>query len=79
MMDRWGKGTGCAERQPDTAAAAQAKAAVEAMIQARSKQDAELFGIESAEEKPPVRGVLYGLLSTAGGASTGPEKISRNK
>jgi len=57
MMDRWGKGTNCAERAPDTAAAAQAKAAMEAMIQERNRQDAELFGIGSAEEKPPVRGV----------------------
>jgi len=63
MMDRWGKGSGCVERQPDTAAAAQAKAAVEAMIQERNRQDAELFGIESA----------------AGGAAAQPEKISRNK
>jgi hypothetical protein len=51
MMDRWGKGSGSAERAPDTAAAAQAKAAVEAMIQARQKQDAELWGTAAEPEK----------------------------
>ena len=53
MMDRWGKGSGCAERAPDTAAAAAAKAAVEAMIQARSKQDAELWGTTTAAAADP--------------------------
>lgn len=48
MMDRWGKGTSCGERKPDTAAAAAAAAALEAMIQARQKQDAEL-GFAAAE------------------------------
>ena len=64
MMDRWGKGSGCAERAPDTAAAAAAKAAVEAMIQARNRQDAELWGTSAPAD-----------LS----AAAEPEKNSRNK
>jgi hypothetical protein len=44
MMNRWGSGSGCSERAPDTAAAKEAEAKVAAMIQERARQDAELWG-----------------------------------
>jgi hypothetical protein len=49
MMNRWGSGSGCSERAPDTAAAKEAEAKVLAMIQERQRQDAELWG---APEEP---------------------------
>ena len=45
MMNRWGSGSGCSERAPDTAAAKEAEAKVAAMIQERARQDAELWGV----------------------------------
>jgi hypothetical protein len=44
MRDRWGTGTGCTERSPDSAATKEADAKVAAMIQERARQDAELWG-----------------------------------
>jgi len=54
MMNRWGSGSGCAERVPDSAAAKEAQAKVAAMVQERARQDAELWGpqIQDPLKKP---------------------------
>jgi len=50
MMNRWGSGSGCAVKPPDSAAAKEAEAKVAAMIQERARQDAELWGLQTQEE-----------------------------
>jgi len=52
MMNRWGEGSGCSERAPDTAAAKEAEAKVLAMIQERQRQDAELWGAPTQIQDP---------------------------
>ena len=49
MMNRWGSGSGCAVKPPDTAAAKEAEAKVAAMIHERERQDAELWGPPAAK------------------------------
>lgn len=51
MMNRWGEGSGCAVKPPNTAAAKEAEAKVAAMIQERQRQDTELWG-PPAEKNP---------------------------
>lgn len=49
MMNRWGSGSGCAERVPDSSAAKEAQAKVAAMVQERARQDAELWGPQTQD------------------------------
>lgn len=44
MMNRWGEGSGCAVKPPNTAAAKEAEAGLTAMLRERERQDAELWG-----------------------------------
>jgi len=53
MMNRWGSGSGCAERIPDSAAAKEAQAKVAAMVQERARQDAELWGPQTGPQTDP--------------------------
>lgn len=41
MRDRWGKGSGCAEKLPDSAAAKEVEAKLANMLEERLKQDAK--------------------------------------
>lgn len=50
MMNRWGSGSGCAVKPPDSAAAKEAEAKVAAMIQERARQDAELWGLQTQDD-----------------------------
>ena len=52
MMNRWGSGSGCTERAPDSAAAKEAQAKVAAMIQERARQDAQLWGDPTQFQEP---------------------------
>jgi hypothetical protein len=57
MMNRWGSGSGCSERTPDTPAAKEAEMKIAAMIQERARQDAELWGpqIQDPIKKPTTK------------------------
>ena len=50
MMNRWGSGSGCSVKPPDSAAAKEAEAKVAAMIQERARQDAELWGLQTQDD-----------------------------
>lgn len=52
MMNRWGSGSGCTVKPPDSAAAKEAEAKVAAMIRERERQDAELWG---SQPEDPVK------------------------